>query len=137
VIWKRDPRLQITSIVTMVKNVSNQYDRKDSGFTSGFFWGAALGAIGMFLFGTKKGRNIREYMSQHGGKFLEEFEEFYEEVEEQGNVAADDSKSKKKKITKRLGAGKKQDLNHIKSLQERGRKAAKRFFTRSGKLLKA
>ena len=136
-IWERNPRLQFTSIVAMAKDASNLDHRKESGFASGLFWGAALGAIGMFLFGTKKGKNIREYMSQHGGKILEEFEELYEEAGERGIITADDSKPKKKKITRKLGVGKKQDLNHIKSLQERGRKAAKQFFTRSGKSLKA
>lgn len=118
----------------MAKDSPREYKRKESSFTSGLFWGAALGTAGMFLFGTKRGRKVKDYLRQHGHKVLEELEEIYEETEGERKPAKELPQPQKKTADKK--GTKKQDVSHIKKLQLRGREAAGRFFTRGGKSLK-
>lgn len=121
----------------MAKDEPREYRRRESGFASGLFWGVALGAAGMFLFATKKGEKLKDYLKEHGQKILEDFEEIYEETEGIKRPTKELSKPKKKELSaEKENKSKKQDLGHIEKLQERGRKAAGRFFTRKGKTLK-
>lgn len=120
----------------MKKDTFRERHRRESGFASGMFWGAALGAAGMFFFATKKGRKLRDYLSKHGHRILEELEEIYEETEEKVATKKLPQPKKKSSIKKKEAKTKAQDLSHIKKLQERGREAAGRFFTRGGRALK-
>lgn len=119
------------------RDIEQHNHRNESNFVSGLFWGAALGTAAMFLFGTKKGRKFKKYLTEHGHNILEELEEIYEETEGGKKVvkklkeASKKSKAKSKEIDSAT-----KDINHIAKLQERGRKAARKFFTRSGKKLK-
>lgn len=120
----------------MKKDTSREYHSKESSFASGLFWGAALGAAGMFLFATKKGKKLRNYFKKYGHQILEDLEEIYEETEDKIRAeklleVAKQPSAKKKEIKPES-----QNLSHIEKLQERGRKAAGRFFTRGGKMLK-
>lgn len=119
----------------MKKREDSIYNRRESGFASGLLWGTILGAAGMLLFATKKGKKIRKYLSENGDKILKEVEEIYEEQEVEKKIKSlVGSKSKKKqKLNKDDGT---QDLTHIAKIQERGRSAAQHFFTRAGKTLK-
>lgn len=114
--------------------MKDKLDRIDnrSSFSSGFFLGAILGAAGIFLFASKKGKKLREYLREHGQGILEDLEEIYEEVQEkeftQGKIDAPKAQIQPE-------PGKEKDLGHIKKLQERGRDAV-RFFKRDGKALK-
>lgn len=105
--------------------------RRESGFASGLFWGTAMGAIGMFLFGTKRGRKIREYLKEHGGKLLDELEETYAVIEDKHHALSFLGEGKQAPEKKRGPM-----VSPIASLQERGRKAARHFFTRGGRALK-
>ncbi len=110
---------------------------KGQGFSSGLMWGIMLGAAGMFLFGTKKGRKIKKVLTEEGGKLLDELEEAYEETETGKKIKKKVIKTKKKIDAKTQDAKKAaKDLTHITKLQKRGRSAAQRFFKRSGKTLK-
>jgi gas vesicle protein len=120
----------------MKKDTFREYHKKESSFASGLFWGAALGAAGIFLFATKKGKKLRNHLKKHGNKILEELEEIYEEAEEKVEAKKLPQPEKKSAAKKKTAKAKTQDLNHIKKLQERGRKAASNFFTRGGKALK-
>ncbi len=135
----------------MSKIRHHESPRKESHFTTGFFWGIVFGAIGVFLFGTKKGNKLKKYLSEHGEKVFEEFEEFYERVQK-GDVGIrklEGPKIKPKKTTKKqdkMRSEKKEpqltskpqssDVSHISKLQERGRNVATKFFTRGGKTLR-
>lgn len=120
----------------MKKDTSREYHRKESNFTSGLFWGAALGAAGMFLFATKNGKKLRDYLKENGQYVLEELEEIYEEIDGKEKVKKLPQPKKKPAVKKKEVKTKTQDLSHINKLQERGRKAAGNFFTRGGKSLK-
>lgn len=85
----------------------------------------------MFLFGTKRGRKIREYLKEHGGKLLDELEETYAVIEDKHHAVSSLGEGKQAPEKKRG-----QMVSPIASLQERGRKAARHFFTRGGRVLK-
>lgn len=120
----------------MAKARPVDYQRKESGFAQGLFWGAALAASGMFLFATKRGKKLRDYLKKHGSLILEELEEIYEEKEGVKAETQKLPKSKKTESKDKETKAKKLDLSHIQKLQERGREAAGRFFTRGGRALK-
>lgn len=75
-------------------------------------------------------------MQEHGGKVLEELEELYDARGDLGAGGKEDVKVRGEKKTEQKPTKKPQELNHIRSIQERGRKAAKRFFRRKGKSLR-
>lgn len=132
----------------MNKQKPIDYHKRDSGFSTGFFWGLVLGGAGVFLFCTKQGKKIKKFLSENGEQLIDELEDIYQKSEvkktvsqhlklpspkplkksEEPLIKASPEKKKKKEAAK--------ELSHISDLQKRGRKAAKQFFTRAGKSLK-
>lgn len=104
---------------------------KDGGFLSGLVWGIALGAFGLFLFGTDRGNKLRRYLRSHGQKLLDELEEIYDA--DKATEAGEELPTLEKKLGKSLSES---GTNHIQKLQARGRATARRFFRRSGRLLR-
>jgi len=109
------------------------------------FWGLILGTAGMFLFATKRGHKLKQFLSEHGRSFLDELEEFYNEFESQSipekkleslKVEKQPAKKKKQSRVKKIVDESAMDISHIAKLQERGRKATRRFFSRKGKKLR-
>ena len=115
----------------MTKTHQDGNHRQETGFSAGLFWGALLGAVGMFLFATKKGQKLQQFLREHGERALEEIEEIYEEAEASRK---DGEAEELPKLESETGP-KTKTIGHIAKLQERGRKVA-RYFTRAGKVLK-
>lgn len=120
----------------MNKQTTGEYPRKESNFSTGLFWGAILGAVGMFLFATKKGKNLQKYLSENGEKILEELEEVCKEKEVRNKVKKLIEPVKKATKRKTQATEETKEIAHIAKLQERGRKTARKFFSRKGKSLK-
>jgi gas vesicle protein len=120
----------------MKKREEVKYHKSESNFASGLLWGVIIGAIGMFFFATKKGKKLKNYLSEHGEKIFEELEELYEEKEVGKKIKKlVEPQTKANKIKEKQDDAT-EDLTHIAKLQERGRKAARNFFTRRGKSLR-
>ncbi|OGY18863.1 MAG: hypothetical protein A2786_05235 [Candidatus Chisholmbacteria bacterium RIFCSPHIGHO2_01_FULL_52_32] len=116
---------------SMGKTEEQERHQHGGGFSSGLFWGAILGALGMFMFATKKGGRLRTYLQEHGHGVLSELEEIYEELEEKGETNRL-IQSPKKDRSERKESTKEKDVSHIESLQAHGRNVV-RYFTRSGR----
>lgn len=114
--------------------------KKESSFASGLIWGTILGAAGMFIFATKKGKEARKFLKKHGQTVLEELEEVYEEIEADNLTAKKLLKAPKKPIakSKKNKIDKKPAKKPVQtgSTKEKPKSQAKKFFTRSGRSLK-
>lgn len=116
---------------------------RESNFTSGLFWGLVLGMLGTFVFATKKGAKIRKYLSENGQKIFSELEKLYQEsieVQDAGQdkfplsspaTAPSDLLPKKNNLKSQT-----KSTNHNPQLQTTGRKSSRRFFKKSGRILK-
>lgn len=125
----------------MRRSDQREYHRKESNFTSGLFWGLILGIFGALLFATKKGKKLRDYLSENGQNLFDELEDFYQESggeEMVKKITDSNEKIENQNLKKKTGTKSTEvkSLNHIEKLQERGRKASKHFFKKSGKTLK-
>lgn len=122
----------------MKNKAPTEYVKQESHFASGFLWGILFGIAGMFIFATKKGNKLRKYLSEHGENILDQLEEFYNEIEAESGKTEKLEVIKEEKETKKKEEANSpvKELSHIAKLQQRGRSAAKRFFTRRGKSLK-
>jgi gas vesicle protein len=132
----------------MTESSSNS-QRNQPNFLNGFFWGTLVGGISIFLFGTESGKRLKKFLNEHGEQILDELEKTYGKVNKQQNIlkkltvakpirksSKTDTKKPEKQESTKLLESTKQDLSHIQKLQERGRTAAQRFFTRKGRSLK-
>lgn len=118
-------------------------EKNGSGFVIGFVLGAMAGAVLLFLFGTEKGKKLKEELQKKGKFSFKNLKELLEEFEERGTEfkkkAGEMTKKLEKKVESQAPEVKKaaeKGLTHIKKLQERGRKIAGRFFKRNGKSLR-
>lgn len=98
-------------------------DNHNSRFFDGFILGIIIGAAGVFLFGTKSGKNIVKILSEQGldgiRDLIDEYNESVveEEFEEEAPVEVEDIKTEKKEQASHTGNGIKEA-------------AKKRFFRR-------
>lgn len=118
-------------------------ERSGSGFVIGFVLGAMAGAVLFFLFGTEKGKKLKEELQKKGKFSFKNLSDLLEDFEEKGvefkKKAGEITKQLEKKVESKAPEIKKaaeKELTHIKKLQERGRKIAGRFFKRNGKSLR-
>ena len=92
-------------------------DKKSPGYMSGFAIGAALGAAAMFFLGTKKGRKLAKQIHKHGNATTKDLKTIVKDIETKAAIA-------KKEVNKVA----KEQLNHIQTLQAKGRQAAEKYF---------
>jgi gas vesicle protein len=120
----------------MSKSNLKLYHKKESNFASGLVWGALLGAAGVFLFATRKGKKARNFFKKHGRTILEELEEVYEEIEAQETLKKKLPKPKKKTKPKQIAETTKQSKKKNKQKAKSQSSKSRKFFTRSGRSLK-
>lgn len=73
----------------------------DSGFLSGLVLGSALGAAAFFLFGTVKGREIKEKLVEVGKEYFAEFEENLPEIKREFKKASETIMVQSQKIAEK------------------------------------
>jgi gas vesicle protein len=120
-------------------------DERGSGgnFFRGLVAGAVLGAVAIwFLNSTKKGEEIKEQIKEKSEETLdnlkdlvENFEEKGEEFKKQLNKAKENFEEKIKDVRKEVVEQAKEGLVKVEQLEEKGHRAAQKFFTRQGKKL--
>lgn len=104
----------------------------DIKFLLGFFLGGIIGAITIFLIGTKEGRKTTKILQQKGADFVDELQDKLEDLEEQGKEIVKKGEALKEKVSEQIQEKKEvmtheaikqvdSALSHIEELQERGR----------------
>jgi len=120
----------------------------DARFLLGFFLGGILGAIVIFLVGTKEGKKTTKLLEQKGKDFIDDLDDRLKDLEKQGQELAKKSEEIKEQVVETLEekketitteASSKIDnaLAHIEALQEHGRETTaslrKRLFKNAPK----
>lgn len=127
----------------------NHHDRgPDVKFLLGFFLGGILGAIIIFLIGTKEGKKTTKILEQKGKDFVDDLEEHLVDLEKQGQELVKKSEEIKEQVVETLEEKKEtitteatskldNALAHIEALQEHGRETTaslrKRLFKNTPK----
>ena len=112
-------------------------------FFRGLVAGAVLGAVAVwFLNSTKKGQEVKEEIKQKGEETLDNLKNLVENLEEKGeefkkqvNKVKENLEEKVKDVRKEVVEQAKEGLAKVEELEEKGHKAAQKFFTRQGKKL--
>jgi len=121
-------------------------EKQKNSFSSGLFFGAIIGAVLFFLFGTNEGRQIKKKLTEKGKEAIDDLPDLIKDLEKKGHQFAQKAEEVKQTLdekTKEITPKVKQEVNlvlkQIEETQERGRQAAKsvrrRFFTKSGRKL--
>lgn len=125
-------------------------DQNDRSFLTGLIIGGAIGAGLVFLFGTEKGKKVREEIKEKGADILDDLDDVLEELEEKGKELKKKAQIVKEEVVEKVGdlkekAGEEMmeklddTLAKIETLQERGREATaalrKKYFLKAGKSL--
>jgi gas vesicle protein len=120
----------------------------DIKFLLGFFIGGILGAIIIFLVGTKEGKKTTKILEQKGKDFVDDLEDRLTDLEKQGQELAKKSEEikehvvvtleeKKEAMTTEASSKIDSTLAHIEALQEHGRETTaslrKRLFKNAPK----
>lgn len=115
----------------------------DMKFLIGFFLGGIIGAITIFLIGTKEGKKTTKILEQKGRDFVDELQDKIDDIEQQGKVlvkkgealkeqVAEQLEERKDTLTKEAAVRVDKALAHIEELQEQGRETTshirKRLF---------
>jgi gas vesicle protein len=129
-------------------NNASQEHGPDAKFLLGFFFGGILGAIIIFLVGTKEGKKTTKILEKKGKDFVDDLEDRLVDLEKQGQELAKKSEEIKEQVVETLEekketitteASSKLDnaLAHIEALQEHGRETTaslrKRLFKNAPK----
>lgn len=104
----------------------------DIKFILGFFLGGIIGAITIFLIGTKEGKKTTKILQQRGSDFVDELQDKLNDLEEQGKELIKKGEALKEKVAEQIQEKKDEmstetakrvdsALSHIEDLQERGR----------------
>ncbi len=104
----------------------------DIKFILGFFLGGIIGAITIFLIGTKEGKKTTKILQQRGSDFVDELQDKLSDLEEQGKELIKKGEALKEKVAEQIQEKKEEmstetvkrvdsALSHIEDLQERGR----------------
>ena len=112
-------------------------------FFRGLVTGAILGALAVwFLNQTDKGREIKKGIKEKGSDVLENLSDLVQDLEEKGQEfkrkvleVREELEEKVKDFRQDVAEEAKLGLSRIEELEEKGHKAAKKFFTRHGKPL--
>jgi len=132
-----------------------RFNQKDApSFLNGLLLGAAVGAAGFFLFGTKKGRKVKKALLEGGAKTFDDLKKTAKDLEKKSK------KISKKAVVKKVELEKKAELTQkkvaieikeaereLKEAQKKAQKikkkltqkvarAKKRYFTRKGRSLR-
>lgn len=110
----------------------SEHKGPDIKFLLGFFLGGIIGAITIFLIGTKEGRKTTKILQQKGADFVDELQDKLEDLEEQGKELVKKGEALKEKVSEQIQEKKEvmtheaikqvdSALSHIEELQERGR----------------
>jgi gas vesicle protein len=118
-------------------------EQNKGNFFRGLLTGAILGAVAVwFLDSTKKGEEIKEQIKEKGEETLgslknlvENLEEKGEEFKKQVNKVKQNLEEKAKDVRKEVVEEAKESLAKVEELEEKGHRAAQKFFTRQGKKL--
>lgn len=106
-------------------------EKRDTKFWVGFFIGGLIGAVVLFLMGTKEGKKTKKLLTERGKDFLDDVEDKLGELEKKGKELAKEGEVIKDQVLENLeekkevlseGATEKLDsaLAHIEKLQEQG-----------------
>ncbi len=112
-------------------------------FFRGLVAGAVLGAIAIwFLNQTEKGKEIKQEIKEKSGDALENLNDLVQNLEEKGQEfkkkvleVKEEFEEKAKDFRQDVIEEGKIGLERIEELEEKGHKAAQKFFTRKGKSL--
>src|SRR5471030_1325085 len=123
--------------------MSEDHHNPDVKFLLGFFLGGIIGAIVIFLIGTKEGKKTTKILEEKGRDFVDDLEDRLKDLESQGKELAKKSEElkeqvvetiedKKETITKETTEKIDTALAHIEAMQEHGRETTanlrKRLF---------
>ncbi len=110
----------------------NESKHSDIKFWVGFFIGGLIGAVILFLVGTKEGKKTGKLLEEKGQDFLDELEDRLAELEKKGKDLVKQGEDIKEQVVGQL-EDKKDDVSHevvkkldtalahIEALQEHGR----------------
>ena len=112
-------------------------------FFRGLLAGAVLGAVAFwFLNQTEKGKEIKKEIKEKGDDTLKNLNELIQSLEEKGQEfkkkvvqVKEEFEEKAKDFRQDVIEEGKMGLERIQELEEKGHKAAQKFFTRKGKPL--
>ena len=112
-------------------------------FLRGLVAGAVLGVIAVwFLNQTEKGKEIKKEIKEKSGDALENLNDLVQDLEEKGQEfkkkvvqVKEEFEEKAKDFRQDVAEEAKMGLSRIEKLEEKGHKAAQKFFTRKGKSL--
>jgi len=120
-------------------------DNNGSGgnFFRGLVTGAIIGAMAVwFLNQTEKGKEIKKEIKEKGSDVLGNLNDLVQDLEEKGEEfkkkvlqVKEEFEEKAKDFRQDIIEEGKVGLERIEELEEKGHKAAQKFFTRKGKLL--
>jgi len=125
-------------------------NEKKGNFWPGFFLGGLLGALLIFLLGTREGKKVAKKIMDQGELFEEEIEEKISKLQEKGEVLLSEAQGMKDRVIKEVEEGKKnvsQDLvvkmdkalTHLEDLQKKGVTLTfdlhHKYFRKNGKKL--
>jgi len=128
--------------------MSEEHHGPDAKFLLGFFLGGIIGAIVIFLIGTKEGKKTTKILEEKGRDFVDDLEDRLSDLEKQGKDlikqseaikedVVDTLEDKKETITKEATEKLDTALAHIEALQEHGRETTanlrKRLFKNAPK----
>jgi len=122
--------------------MSEEHDQGGS-FFRGLVAGAILGAMAVwFLNQTEKGKEIKKEIKEKSGDVLENLNDLVQDLEEKGQEfkkkvieVKEEFEEKAKDFRQEIAEEAKIGLSRIEELEEKGHKAAQKFFTRKGKPL--
>ncbi|MBN1263600.1 MAG: YtxH domain-containing protein [Candidatus Pacebacteria bacterium] len=123
----------------------NERERGNS-FFSGFIAGGLIGAVLVFLFGTKEGRKIKKRLEKKGQELAKDLPGIVSDLEKRGAEFAQKAEEVKQTLEKKaeelspkIKRKLDQSLASIEETQEKGRQTAarirRRFFVKKGRQL--
>jgi gas vesicle protein len=121
----------------------NEENHQGGSFFRGLVAGAVLGAMAVwFLNQTEKGKEIKKEIKEKSGDALENLNELIKDLEDKGQEfkkkvieVKEEFEEKAKDFRQDVIEEGKMGLSRIEELEEKGHKAAQKFFTRKGKSL--
>ncbi len=118
-------------------------ENQGGGFFRGLVAGAVLGAIAVwFLNQTERGQEIKKEIKEKSGDALDNLNELVKDWEDKGQEfkkkvvqVKEEFEKKAKDFRQDVAEEAQMGLSRIEELEEKGHKAAQKFFTRKGKSL--
>ncbi len=95
--------------------------KQDPSFWFGMFLGGFVGALILYLLGTKEGKKVTKEFEEEGEGFFAEIEKKLIEVEKKGSDFLEHAAESKDEIVETVVKGVDTTLSHIEKLQEHGR----------------